>query len=233
VRLDGAEFTEDLAGLAPLLKKRLNGARCQQLAQLFDECGSDKHRTHRYEAVYQLLIDEQLNAFGACTIVEVGTGSQDEKIMSRMEEGFEVGGSCRAFQTFDDRIRVVCADYDPAADPKLRGVPFIEVDQRNLDSLAALKTYLQGADLFIDDGLHSVRANLNSLVRFLQFAKPTAFMVVEDIHPNAQTIWQLVATLVNPIREVLYDYSYGGGLGSSFSGRFVTQVWLGDSARTL
>lgn len=210
LRLEGAEVTEDQAGLASVLKERFNGARCQQLAQLFDECGSDKHRTHRYEAVYQPLIDEQLNSSGACKIVEIGTGSQNAKIMSRMEERFEVGGSCRAFQSFDSRIRVVCADYDPDADPKLRGVPFVEVDQRDLGSLVALKTHLQGADLFIDDGLHSVRANLNSLLTFLQFAKPSAFMVVEDIHPNAQAIWQLVGSLVRPSREVLFDHNYGG-----------------------
>ena len=62
-------------------------------------------------------------------------------------------------------------------------------------------------DLFIDDGLHSIGANLNSLVFGLRHLKPGGFVVVEDIGPSYFAAilrsWQVIANLLrrDPLLE--------------------------------
>jgi hypothetical protein len=46
--------------------------------------------------------------------------------------------------------------------------------------------------LFIDDGLHSPYANINSLLCFIKLSDMSSYLVIEDIPKRSEEIWDLI-----------------------------------------
>jgi hypothetical protein len=89
------------------------------------------------------------------------------------------------------------ADFD-------RGVLFSEeriktffVDQTEPETFLPIGQTVGGDfDLMIDDGLHAPNANLNSLFFFLPRLRSGGYAVIEDIAPESEYLWKLVATIL-------------------------------------
>lgn len=178
-----------------------DGKQCQDtthaLMRAFDLHHTDKASPHGYQAVYgpllcHLLHQRRQRADELVTL-EIGMGTNNTAVasnMGAMSNGGTMetrpGASLRAFRDVLEGARVYGADVDPGilfSEPRIRTT---WVDQLEPASFVALhRTFGERAyDLVIDDGLHSVGANLNTLVFGLRHLRAGGFMVVEDIGPS-------------------------------------------------
>lgn len=175
----------------PDTEERQNAAA--RLKELLDQYGSDKASTHNYHLLYAAILDP-----GAATsVLEIGLGTNDVKVVSNMGRNGKPGASLRALRDFLPDACIYGADID-------RGILFSEdriithfVDQTDLSSFDALGAAVpEDFDLIIDDGLHSPNANLATLAFGLGRLTIGGSIVIEDIRPEALPLWQVVATLL-------------------------------------
>ena len=108
-------------------------------------------------------------------------------------------GACVKIRDVAPNSRVFGADID-------RNVLFSEdriqtayVDQMQPDTFHELKLQFgtDHYDLVIDDGLHTIAANLNTLLFAIRTLNPGGWVVIEDIW-NGQICWEIVYQLIPP-----------------------------------
>jgi len=190
----------------PVLAEDLDysSEKAHRLKTLFDTYGSDKATSNEYHKFYSIVFEQPIE-----NIFEIGLGSNNTSVASNMGQAGRPGASLRSFRDFADNINVFGADVD-------RNILFSDtriqtrfVDQLNPDSFAELLDWLPPLDLFIDDGLHSFPANLNSLIFGLQVVKPGGWIVVEDINPITFPLWQVVAELITADKSYIIEAGTG------------------------
>ena len=166
----------------------------QQLTDLLTVHKSDKHLLG-YASVYQTIFAQILKRAPSkpLKVVEIGIGSNNPTVASNMGVFGTPGASLRAFRDFLPSAEIVGGDVD-------RTILFTEpritthfVDQLDTNSLRLFFTEAGSFDLFIEDGLHELDANLNTLYVALEFVKVGAWIVIEDISPDLEQIWLAVA----------------------------------------
>ena len=169
-----------------------------KLNLLFTTCGSDK-TIHGYGKIYQIIIASihARNLGSTSTIVEIGIGSRNPRIPSNMGVFGTPGASLRAFRAFSDTVVVVGGDVDQAALFQEERITTFHVDQLSQDSLNQFLTKSGSYDLFIDDGLHELDANLNTLKAALAHGKLGSWIVIEDIDQEKSAEWLAVAKLLS------------------------------------
>ncbi len=87
------------------------------------------------------------------------------------------------------------------------------VDQLDPTALAALAMELPGSlDLIIDDGLHSVRANLATLQMALSLCRLSGWIFVEDIYETQEAFFGLLAWILRQkgVQSKLYKFTKQG-----------------------
>jgi hypothetical protein len=107
------------------------------------------------------------------------------------------GSSLRAFRDFLPNAQIFGADVD-------RRILFEEerilthfVDQNDVKSFEPLGRLVGSElDVIIDDGLHTPSANLAVVLFALEHLRIGGWLIVEDILPAAQPVWEVVAALV-------------------------------------
>jgi len=124
------------------------------------------------------------------------------------------GGSLRAFAALSGRIELLGLDNDRAS-------LFSEdrIETRFVDQLEpitfdeALLGYEDIAfDLIIDDGLHFITANLNSIYALLPRLAAGGHMVVEDVKLRSKPLWELVATHLGVVGVSVFFWQHSKGL---------------------
>lgn len=172
--------------------------KAERLAELFRSYGSDKASGHNYFIMYSHIIEQLGGPESSLNILEVGLGTANPSLVSTMGSSGQPGASLRAFRDYLPNSKVYGADID-------RDILFTEdriqtffVDQLKIDSFASIPQVDGKFDLIIDDGLHSVGANLNTLLYGIQNVKVGGFVVIEDIaNFNQPSNFYLVAELLN------------------------------------
>lgn len=185
-------------GDPPLFEQSKFPDLAAELGQFFENFGSDKGRSG-YHFLYAELLGELLVSTSRkpIHILEIGIGSQNPKAVSTMTWAASIsGGSLRAFAALSARAELLGLDND-------RGTLFSEarIQTRFVDQLQpktfdeALLGYENIAfDLIIDDGLHFITANLNSVYALLPRLAAGGHMVVEDVPLRSKPVWEVVAT---------------------------------------
>lgn len=149
----------------------------KELLQLFTEYGSDKGEI--FSEIYSSLFTNRMNVK---KILEVGIGSNNQRIVSNMTRLGKPGSSLRAFRDFFPKAFINGADIDENILFSEDRIKTFKVDQTNIKSLENLKKSIGSEfDLIIDDGLHSPDANINTLVLGLQLIKINGWIIIEDI----------------------------------------------------
>ena len=196
--------------ILPVLIEDLNypSEKADRLKILFDAYGSDKAKSNEYHKFYSIVFEQPIE-----NIFEIGLGSNNTSVASNMGQAGRPGASLRSFRDFADNINVFGADVD-------KGILFSDtriqtrfVNQLDPDSFTELIDWLPPLDLFIDDGLHSFPANLNSLIFGLKVVKPGGWIIIEDINPITFPLWQVVAELITADES----YIVKAGTGSLFA----------------
>jgi len=164
------------------------------LGNLFDSYGSDK-KTHGYDLIYNFIIEE-LEEID--TLIEIGIGSNNEDVLSNMSRKGKPGSSLRSFRDYLPDSQIVGLEFDKNVLFEEERIKTFYFDQNHIDSLDTLpKKLLGNVDILIDDGLHSVVANINSLYFAEKLLKKGGFLIIEDISKLAEDLYQVMLFVVN------------------------------------
>lgn len=205
-----APDSEQALVVAELLEKEklhTDSERESRLEMLYRRFGSDKSTGHDYHRIYANLFPH-LNRVQ--TVFEIGIGSNNPKVVSHMGARHSgVGGSLRAHQAFFPDSQVFGFDIDRGSFITDERISCDWVDQTNYESVRKIGSLAppQGIDLIIDDGLHSLNANLNSLAGLLPFLSSEGWMIIEDIDSRLNSIWGLICAWLDQVgyRAYLLD----------------------------
>jgi hypothetical protein len=176
----------------------------KELKSFLDAEKSDKSTAHNYHILYSYV-------FGRCgrkstlRVLEVGLGTDNPDLVSSMGKGGTPGASVRAFRNYLPNAEVFGADID-------RDILFSEyriktayVDQLNIKTFEKMYSDMGGKkfDVIIDDGLHSIGANLNTLLFGLDNINVDGWVIVEDIAKSKIDAWKVVDSVLktNPVYE--------------------------------
>jgi len=154
---------------------------------------SDKSTQHNYHIVYSFIFNK-LSA--RLTMLEIGMGTNNPSLVSSMGSSGRPGASLYAFREYlphatiygADIDRDILADIEWTRDPTGLKIPSglktCYVDQLDRSTFDAMNVTFGNStyDLIIDDGLHSIGANLNTLLFALDHLNPHGWIVIEDIH---------------------------------------------------
>lgn len=164
------------------------------LRALLIEQGSDKGTTHDYHRVYEALLHPRE---GVRSLLEIGLGTVYKATSENLGVEGKPGASLRAFRDYLPEAKLFGADIDRQVLFSDDRISTYFVDQTDTDSLADLNSLVpDNLDVVIDDGLHAVHANVNTLMFGLSKVAVGGFVVVEDINPNSYPVWQLVGSLL-------------------------------------
>lgn len=162
-----------------------------KLKAFLDAYGSDKASGHTYHKFYSSILNDDTS-----TLFEIGLGTNNVDVASHMGAGGRPGASLRAFRDFLPNARIFGADVDERILFEEERIKTRHVDQLDFGSLLSLKEWLPPVDVFIDDGLHSFVANINSLAAGLTMTKPGGWVVIEDVMGVTIPMWQAVIALL-------------------------------------
>jgi len=165
------------------------------LLELLEKNGSDKGNRHHYFYVYFYILS-LLGVRNKLRIFEIGLGTNNPSLISTMGAKGVPGASIRAFRDFLPNADVFGADIDKDILFSEDRIQTAYVDQLERSSFEELPFLGEPFDLIIDDGLHSIGANINSLLFAIDQIRPGGWVVIEDIPPQNSAIWEAVDLFV-------------------------------------
>jgi hypothetical protein len=129
------------------------------------------------------------------SLFEIGLGTNNPALVSTMGSEGRPGASLRAFKQLLPNATIYGADVDRAILFQEERISTFYVDQ--LDAASFAEAARRSYDVIIDDGLHSVGANLNSLLFALNHINVGGWIVIEDIGSAAVENWHVVRHLLS------------------------------------
>lgn len=156
------------------------------LKKSFKSNGSDKSTHHQYHIPYAYVFTTFQEKIG---ILEIGIGSTDTSFGHNMSwfKGAKSGGSLKTWESSGFFNFVAGADIDSKILFTGKLIRTYYCDQLKLDTLKELKRNLirdcsyPGIGMIVDDGLHDLEANLNSLSIFWDILIPGGWYAIEDL----------------------------------------------------
>ncbi len=143
--------------------------------------GSDKgwhNYTPLYSALFRDFSDERLR------ILELGLGTNNLDVLSNMGVFGAPGASLRGWHQLFPHALVYGADIDRGILFQEDGIKTFYCNQLDRSSIRELWSHsdLQGgADIIVEDGLHTFEANISFLEESLDHLRPGGVYVTEDI----------------------------------------------------
>lgn len=180
-------------------------AELTEIGKIFNKHRSDKAGpSHRYDLVYQEIC-QSLRSKANLSILEIGLGSNNPNIASNTEpgEGYQCGASLYAWSEFFPSASIYGADIDKEALFTDDRIKCAFVDQLKPHTFDQMHKDLGEPvfDLFVEDGLHSVSASLNSLNYAIKFTKKNGYIILEDLY-NPQYIWNTISLFL----EIFFNF---------------------------
>jgi hypothetical protein len=166
----------------------LDSKRLNEFGESFGKHGSDK-TTHGYHRVYSWISDQtELK-----NILEIGLGTNNPQLISSMGSSGHPGASLRAFKSLLPNALIYGADVDRDILFEEASIKTFFVDQLEISSFENLPNIKY--DLIIDDGLHQIGSNFNTLLWALEHLNTNGFIVIEDIIPIEP--WITISYILN------------------------------------
>ena len=177
--------------------------KISSIGEIFNKNKSDKAGPrHRYDLVYHEVF-KQFDKDSKLNILEIGLGTNNPDTVSHMGLKGRVGASLFAYQEYFPNAKIFGADIDSRILFNHGNIKTAYVDQLDFETFDQMHKDLgcPVLDVFIEDGLHSVTASLNSLNYGLNNVKKGGFIILEDL-TNVDKIWQSIATIVKRTRNL-------------------------------
>lgn len=184
--------------ILPEIEKRNTLEDITEIGKIFKANKSDKSGpNHRYDLIYQSIFDDLKNK-QLINILEIGIGTNNSDVVSHMGINGRPGASLYAYREFFPRANIFGADIDKRILFESERIQTAYVDQLKPETFKRMHKVFgdPDLDLFIEDGLHSVSASLNSLNYAISVTKKNGYIILEDLF-NAQQIWQTLCLLLD------------------------------------
>ena len=158
------------------------------LCNLFNKYGSDKGCEDGYWPIYTEILEKYKNS--EIRLLEIGLGTNDSNLISTMGETsktkFRCGSSLRSFRDYLQKAEIFGADVDRNCLFSEDRIKTFYVDQLEFNSFTNLFSNCgdQKFDIIIDDGLHSITANLNTILFAINNINVNGTIIIEDILVN-------------------------------------------------
>ena len=182
------------AGGAPHLMQHLGGVNAlapTDMCRVMTLCGSDKgHRWHNYTTVYSALFKPYRDR--PVRILELGIGTNNPEVPCHMPGHGRPGASLRGWRELFPRALVFGADIDRCVlfqEDRIKTFYCDQLDCASIRELWSQPDLLDGADIIIEDGLHTFEANVSFLEGSLAHLRPGGIYVIEDIAREAAGRW--------------------------------------------
>lgn len=200
------------AGLVAQLQN-VNVLAPTRMCRIMTKYGSDKgdHRWHNYTTVYSKLLKKRRKE--PLRVFELGLGTNNSQLVSNMGHmgGYgQPGASLRGWREIFPRSLVFGADIDRTILFQGDRLKTFYCDQRNETAIRELWSQPDmqaGADVIIEDGLHTFEANVSFLEQSLERLQPGGVYVIEDIQQELLGIWCEWLDDVAQRRHPSYEYA--------------------------
>ena len=181
--------------------RRLNTKAPTKMCFAMTKHGSDKaHRWHNYTTVYSVLFKGLDNR--NIRLFELGLGTNNPALASTMGAEGRPGASLRGWREIFPKGSVSGADIDRDILFQEDRIKTFYCDQLNsaaIRDLWARPELQEGADVIIEDGLHTFEANISFLEGSLDYLRPGGFYVIEDIvHDTVEQWYERLKTVYAP-----------------------------------
>lgn len=190
------------------------------LSDLFAGYATDKG-VNGYTPIYEALFRHQRQRIGS--VLEIGIGTMIPGAPSSMIgwalPGYEPGGSLRAWRDWFPNAKILGLDLQPDTQFTELRIETRLCDTRQADDVAAcLGAPRPMFDLIIDDGDHSVSAQLLTCANIYPYLADGGYYIIEDwlqLPPDAATMDEL-ARLTEPAARFVALANRGGQLDLGF-----------------
>jgi hypothetical protein len=169
--------------------------------------GSDKG-VNNYSTLYSALFSDR--RYESIRVLELGLGSNNLNVLSNMGVFGAPGASLRGWRELFPNALVYGADVD-------RGILFEEdriktfycdqLDRSSVRELWSRPDLRDGTDIIIEDGLHTLEANLSFLEESLQHLRPNGFYITEDIGGDCLEEWRKRLETVYSKQYPTYEFA--------------------------
>ncbi len=153
--------------------------------------GSDKsYHSHNYTTVYSALFKELGDR--PLRIFELGLGSNNPAMPFHMGTEGIPGASLRGWRENFPHAQVYGADIDRDSlfeEDRIKTYQCDQLSQRSICELWAQPDLQEGADIVIEDGLHTFEGNVSFLEGSLEHLRPGGLYVIEDIRQDTAAGW--------------------------------------------
>ena len=152
-----------------------------EMCRVMTSFGSDK-AIHSYTPLYSTLFkgwcDKPLR------VLELGLGTNHPEMLSNMGMFGTPGASLRGWRHLFPRASIYGADVDRRIlfeEERIRTFYCDQLDQSSIRELWSHPELRDGADIIIEDGLHTFEANISFLQGSLEHLRPGGVYITEDI----------------------------------------------------
>ena len=161
-----------------------NNEYVSELSTILNSNKSDKASDHNYHILYSYILNNHLNRNDKLNILEIGLGTNNPALVSTMGINGRPGASLYSWKEYLPNSSIYGADIDKDILFETDRIKTTFVDQLEISTFHSLKTTFGNKkyDMIIDDGLHSIGANLNTLLFAIDNLNDKGWIVIEDIH---------------------------------------------------
>jgi len=166
---------------------------CSVLGNIFENNKSDKSTSHNYHIVYSFILNK-LGVNKNLNILEIGLGTNNPSLISTMGSGGRPGASLYSFREYLPNSNIYGCDIDKQILFQSDRIKTCFVDQLKMQTFDDVSKNFGNIkyDLIIDDGLHSIGANFNTLLFALNNINENGWIVIEDISINHVENWKII-----------------------------------------
>ena len=166
-----------------------------QIEKVHSEFGSNKFVVHNYSEVYAKIFTVIPQAKN---ILEIGLGTNNLTIMSSMAGHGQPGSSLKALSVIFPKAKIYGADIDKDILFTTDKIKTYYLDQLKMNTYQELGIKInQKLDLIIDDGLHSLNANFNTILFSIDNLNKGGWLIIEDIGLNSRDPWLIISKLLS------------------------------------
>ena len=163
------------------------------LGNIFANNKSDKSTTHNYHIMYSFILNK-LGTREKLNVLEIGLGTNNPSLISTMGSGGRPGASLYSFRDYLPNSNIYGCDIDKQILFQSDRIKTCFVDQLKMQTFDDLSNNFGNIkyDLIIDDGLHSIGANFNTLLFALNNINENGWIVIEDIDTRTIKNWKII-----------------------------------------
>lgn len=155
---------------------------CENLGNILQNNRSDKSTSHDYHILYSHIFNI-LGVNSTLNILEIGLGTNNPTLVSTMGHYGRPGASLYSFKEYLPNSNIYGCDIDKNILFESERIKTCYVDQLDIKTFDLSNNFGNiKYDLIIDDGLHSIGANFNTLLFALNNITDNGWIVIEDIH---------------------------------------------------